>query len=80
MDARSGDYYGVSPKAEGWYSVTECPPPEGMLVVVRNNNGARLKHSGGLWFVPDGSMYVYYTPAWWRPLPEDYPLDIEDVS
>lgn len=23
--------------------------------------------SGGLWFVPDGSMYVYYTPTHWRP-------------
>lgn len=27
-----------------------------------------LKRSGNLWFVPDGSMYVYFTPVAWRHL------------
>lgn len=26
-----------------------------------------LKRQGGLWFFPDGSMYVYYKPTHWRP-------------
>lgn len=30
-------------------------------------NEGRLKRSGRLWFLPDGSMYVYYTPTHWRP-------------
>lgn len=26
-------------------------------------NKCRLKKIGNLWFVPDGSFYVYYTPT-----------------
>jgi hypothetical protein len=29
-------------------------------------NHAYLKRDVRLWFVPDGSMYVYYTPTHWR--------------
>lgn len=29
-------------------------------------NEAKLKRKGRLWFTPDGSMYVYYTPTHWR--------------
>lgn len=29
-------------------------------------NEQELKRQGNLWFVPDGSMYVYYTPTHWR--------------
>jgi hypothetical protein len=25
-----------------------------------------LKRQGNLWYTPDGSMYVYYTPTHWR--------------
>jgi hypothetical protein len=32
-------------------------------------NTATLRRIGRLWFLPDGSMYVYYTPTHWRPLP-----------
>lgn len=28
-----------------------------------------------LWFLPDGSMYVYYTPTHWRSV-----LNLEEVS
>ena len=28
-------------------------------------NGGRIK--GGLWFLPNGNMYCYYTPVAWRP-------------
>jgi hypothetical protein len=30
----------------------------------------KLKVMRGLWFVPDGSMYVYYTPTFWQPIEE----------
>lgn len=26
----------------------------------------KLKREGNLWWTPDGSMYVYYTPSMWR--------------
>lgn len=29
-------------------------------------NIAKLTRKGNLWFVLDGSMYVYYTPTHWR--------------
>lgn len=28
-------------------------------------NVQKLKKMGRLWFYPDGSMYVYYTPTHW---------------
>jgi hypothetical protein len=36
-------------------------------------NEATLRRSGRLWFFPNGSMYVYYTPTHWREI-----LDRED--
>ena len=32
-------------------------------------NEQRLMRDGRLWWLPDGSMYVYYTPTHWQPLP-----------
>ena len=32
------------------------------LVAKKRNSGSRV-----LWWYPDGSMYVYYTPTHWRP-------------
>lgn len=29
-------------------------------------NECALRRTGNLWFVPDGSMYVYYRPTHWR--------------
>lgn len=49
-----------------WRSVANEPPPEGLVVQVMNNGGAHLVRDGGLWFFPDRSMYVYYTPKFWR--------------
>jgi hypothetical protein len=31
-------------------------------------NETTLKRLNGLWFFPDGSMYVYYRPTHWRTL------------
>lgn len=55
-----------------WNSVSRELPPDGVIVDTKidDHEGARnhqtLKRRGGLWFVPDGSMYVYYTPTHWR--------------
>ena len=55
---------------------TKCSeqlPPENQIVftVIDDQYGRRneqtLKRQGGLWFTPDGGMYVYYTPTHWRP-------------
>lgn len=57
----------------GWRSVAESKPPEGMIVDTKISDGNSerneqpLKRSGNLWFVPDGSMYVYYRPTHWKP-------------
>jgi hypothetical protein len=41
-------------------------------VTILDGHGERnvttLKRSGRLWFFPDGSTYIYYTPTHWRPL------------
>jgi hypothetical protein len=51
-----------------WISCADLLPPEGEVVEVKNNGGARLRRRGNLWFLADGSMYVYYTPEYWRPI------------
>ncbi len=39
---------------------------------LRNEQSLTLKQrnesSRPMWWLPDGSMYVYYTPTHWRPL------------
>ena len=30
-------------------------------------NDQTLKRRDNLWWIPDGSMYVYYRPTHWRP-------------
>lgn len=48
-------------------------PTEGTLVWTKidDKDGLRnvkqLKRKGRLWFVKDGSAYVYYTPTHWKP-------------
>lgn len=51
-----------------WRNVTATEPPDNMEVEVMNNGGARLVRRRNLWFFPDFSMYVYYTPQYWRPI------------
>lgn len=43
-------------------------PPEGEVVEVITPGGDQrtLLRSGNLWFLPDRSMYVYFTPVFWR--------------
>jgi hypothetical protein len=55
---------------------SESLPEDGKIVMTKidDANGLRnestLKRQGNLWFVPDGSMYVYYRPTHWRDLTE----------
>jgi hypothetical protein len=57
--------------SEEWRSIDSAP--EGTIVETKmdDERGCRneqpLRRSGRLWFFPDGSMYVYYTPTHWRP-------------
>ena len=52
-----------------WIKVSERLPKNGEVVLTKIDddegvrNCARLMRDGRLWFFPDGSMYVYYTPA-----------------
>lgn len=56
----------------GWINTADALPDDGVTVntVISDTHGtrneARLKRSGNLWFFPDGSMYVYYTPTHWK--------------
>lgn len=54
-----------------WTPTTCLLPPEGLVVETMSPQGLvqDLKRQGRLWFVPDGSMYVYYDIAYWRARP-----------
>ncbi len=55
-----------------WKKITITAPPLRFVVetIVSDENGnrneQRLKFDGKPWWLPDGSMYVYYTPTHWR--------------
>lgn len=57
-----------------WIDVKHQLPENGVVVKTKidDQKGVRneqnLKRSGNLWFFPDGSMYVYYTPTHWKQL------------
>lgn len=52
----------------------ENSAPENVVVETKIDDGryarnqVKLKRQGRLWFYPDGSMYVYYTPTHWSPI------------
>jgi hypothetical protein len=51
----------------------ETWPPENVVVDTKIDDGngcrneQRLKRDRNLFFFPDDSMYVYYTPTHWKP-------------
>ena len=61
-----------------WTAVADALPPRGLVVDTKIDDGAgvrneaplKLHDRGRLWFFPDGSMYVYYTPTHWRDQPK----------
>lgn len=50
-----------------WYRVADEPPPEGMVCDTISPGGMQqtLHFVSGLWFYPDNTGYVYYTPELW---------------
>jgi hypothetical protein len=55
-----------------WQPIATAPESTTVLTKIDDENGCRneqqLKRQGRLWFIPDMSMYVYYTPTHWRAL------------
>lgn len=51
-----------------WTLTTDELPKEGVPVDTISEGGQEtvLVRQGGLWFFEDFSMYVYYTPKFWR--------------
>lgn len=55
-----------------WIKTADELPKENVVVETKIHddkycrNQTTLKRRGKLWFYPDDSMYVYYTPTHWR--------------
>lgn len=60
-----------------WKETSEELPENGVVVETKidDENGlrnhSRLFRDNRLWYVADGSMYVYYTPTHWRGIEAD---------
>lgn len=57
-----------------WQPISTAPERVEIMTKIDDAKGARneqtLTRRGKLWFVPDESMYVYYTPTHWKPTVE----------
>lgn len=55
-----------------WEPSNTAPQGEVVMTKINNEGGVRneqpLYRSGNLWWISDGSMYVYYAPTHWRPM------------
>ena len=55
-----------------WIECKNELPPEKEIVETKIDDGRFRRNEqelflrDGLWYLPDGSMYVYYTPTHWR--------------
>jgi len=58
-------------KENKWISTGQKLPEQHFVVETKSPSGMiqDLKLVGKLWYFPDGSMYVYYTPTHWREKP-----------
>ena len=58
-----------------WILIEERLPENGIIVKTKIDdergirNVANLRRHNNLWFFPDNSMYVYYTPTHWAERP-----------
>lgn len=57
-----------------WKTVDTAPDRRVVMTKIHDGDGERniqpLKRDGNLWWLSDGSMYVYYTPTHWMEIPE----------
>jgi NAD(P)H-dependent flavin oxidoreductase YrpB (nitropropane dioxygenase family) len=53
---------------EDWTPTARQLPPDGVVVEAMDSGGhvQPLKRAGRLWWFPDGSMYVYFVPQFWK--------------
>lgn len=64
----------IGKEAQGWHEISQELPDENVVVETKIDDGIfvrniqKLKRTKNLWFFPDGSMHVYYTPTHWRKL------------
>ena len=51
-----------------WTPTAQASPADGSLVEAMDSGGhvQRLIYDVGLWWFEDRSMYVYFTPTFWR--------------
>lgn len=56
-----------------WTKTADQLPHDGLVVGTMIHGPGEVPHNvqplmrrGNLWFFPDGSMYVYYTPTHWK--------------
>ena len=53
-----------------WQPIETAPEGVEVMTKIHDDDGLRneqpLLRDGRLWFFPDRSMYVYYTPTHWR--------------
>lgn len=53
-----------------WMPIASAPERTVVLTKISDADGDRneqeLQRDGRLWFLPDHSMYVYYTPTHWK--------------
>lgn len=61
------------PPDETWIPTALELPPEDIEHEAMDGGGhvQTLVRDGNLWFFPDRSMYVYFTPKYWKPIPEE---------
>jgi len=69
-----------------WKLVTQQAPQRDVTVETKIEDGrgvrnqTTLKLHGNLWFIPDMSMYVYYSPTHWRHLPNAKLIDAWEIG
>lgn len=57
-----------------WISVKDRLPDNGVVVCTKIHdekgirNVTKLMRRGNLWFLPEKSVYMYYTPTHWKPI------------
>ncbi len=55
-----------------WQPIQSAPERQVVETRIFDDQGERnvqaLRRDGRLWWLPNGSMYVYYAPTHWRPV------------